>query len=102
MRQHLAVLLLAVGLSPALTAQSNDYAGISVTATGVTPPPNTVGSYPTCGSPFSCTPLTLNAQAGDTVRFFVMGTFNGLAVLAGTLTPTMSASRSAFPASSTA
>jgi hypothetical protein len=90
MRHHLAALLLSVGLSTTLTAQSpsNDYAGIVVSAYGVTPAPNSVGSYPTCGSPFSCTPLTLNAQAGDTARFYVMGTFNGLAVLAATLDPT--------------
>jgi hypothetical protein len=83
----LALPLLALCCA-ALPAQHANYAGIQVSATGVSPSTNITGSYPPCGLAFSCTPMPLAAQNGDTVRFFVMTTFNGLVVLAGTLDPT--------------
>ncbi len=78
--------LFALGLATALPAQIGaDYTGISVSAYGVSPTSNRVTTYPPCGLAFNCTPLQLQAQGGDTVRFFIMGRQNGLYILAGTL-----------------
>jgi len=85
---HLLALPLLALCCATLSAQSANYAGIQVSATGVSPSTNIVGSYPPCGTPFTCTPMPLNALNGDTVRFFVMSTFNGLVVLVGTLDTT--------------
>jgi hypothetical protein len=80
MRTTTLLLSLVFCTAPAL-AQANDWAGISIQCDGVTPPFNGARDI-SCGSAFSCTPLPLAGLRGDTVRFFVMGTFNGLYVLA--------------------
>lgn len=69
--------------SPAL-AQANDWAGIMMRCDGVTPPVNSVRNI-TCGNPMTCQPLMLNGAPGDTIQFFVMGTFNGFYALAASL-----------------
>jgi len=84
LRLGLAVLALLCS-SQVVSAQATDYAGIVMSSTGSSPLSNRVGTYPPCGTPFSCTPLQLNGLAGDNVSFFVMGTTNGLAILVGSL-----------------
>jgi hypothetical protein len=83
MRTTTLFLSLALCSAPAL-AQANDWAGISIQCDGVTPPFNAARDV-TCGSAFSCAPLPLIGQRGDTVRYFLTGTFNGLYVLAASV-----------------
>ncbi|MBK8099388.1 MAG: hypothetical protein IPK26_19950 [Planctomycetes bacterium] len=87
-RPGLPLFLALLGTTAMLTAQAPDYAGISVSSTGVSPLNNRVSSYPPCGTPFTCTPMTLTGQAGDSVSFFVMGTMNGVCVLLGSIDTT--------------
>lgn len=77
--------LFALAAAAAAQQPANDYAGISMTASGVSPATNRVSTYPPCGLPFDCNPRVLQAQGGDALSFFVMGTFNGLYILAASL-----------------
>ncbi len=79
----LKTLLIAGALAAALPAQQNDFAGIVVRVDGITPVPNMARSL--CGDTFSCTPLTIAGVRGDTVQFFVTGTFNDPYILFATL-----------------
>lgn len=59
-------------------AQANNWAGFSVNASG--------GNFArdiACGSTFSCTPMPLAAQRGETIDCFVMGELNGIYFVVG-------------------
>jgi hypothetical protein len=83
MRTAILLASLLATAVPAL-AQANDWGGISIRCSGVTTPGNVAQSI-ACGAAFSCTPLPLAGLRGDTVTYFVMSTFNGFYVLAGSV-----------------
>jgi len=78
----------ALTVSAAAQLPGNDYAGISMTASGVSPATNRVTTFPPCGLAFDCTPRLLQAQGGDALSFFVMGATNGIYILAASLDTT--------------
>ncbi|MCA8977373.1 MAG: hypothetical protein KDC98_21805 [Planctomycetes bacterium] len=74
--------LFVLAISSPLSAQANDWAGISVTCQGsATASARDIA----CGSQFSCTTLPVTCLRGDTVSYFVMGQLNGFYALLGTV-----------------
>jgi hypothetical protein len=78
MRRMFVPVLLALALVQPSAAQATDWAGISVNASG--------GGFArdiACGSAFSCVPMPLAAQRGETIDCFVMGDLNGTFFVVG-------------------
>jgi hypothetical protein len=74
----LTTILAALAIGASIAAQANDWAGFSMRVTGST---TASVSAVSCGYPFTCTPLPLVCNRGDSLYFFTMGTTGGIYLL---------------------
>lgn len=74
----LTTILAALAVAAPAVSQANDWAGISMRVTGSTA---ASASAVACSTPFSCTPLTLTCNRGDSLYHFEMGTYQGFFML---------------------
>lgn len=74
----LTTILAALAVAAPAAAQANDWAGIQMRLTGST---TASASAVACGTPFTCTPLSLTGNRGDSLFHFEMGMFQGFYML---------------------